>query len=165
MSRIDVIVSSFYNFETSNEQQAYLDKYGKQMESLSEIFISCFPYNEFSVLLMGYREKNEEKITLKNKTNTRIKLLRNINPSTMIKNGHGNYLPYLLNFTILMVVYNRLLPLIASKKTDDQQYERLTSRNQAVYYEHCSINSLVSMICCLLDAPKTIDCISGWSQI
>ena len=60
--KIDACLSAFYNYDTSEEMQNYINKYGVDMERISSIFINCFPYNNSSILLMGYNKKDEKKV-------------------------------------------------------------------------------------------------------
>lgn len=62
LSKIELCLSAFYNYETSLEMNQYRFKYGKDMERISEIFINLFPYNGKSMLLMGYNKKDEKTV-------------------------------------------------------------------------------------------------------
>ncbi|CAM3144143.1 hypothetical protein [Flavobacterium frigoris] len=62
ISKIELCLSAFYNYETTFEMNLYRFKYGKDMERISEIFINLFPYKDKSVLLMGYNKKDEKSV-------------------------------------------------------------------------------------------------------
>ena len=62
MERLELCVSAFYDYDTSNEMNEYRIKYGKDMERVSEVFINSFPYQDYSVLLMAYNKKDEKKL-------------------------------------------------------------------------------------------------------
>jgi hypothetical protein len=62
ISRIEMCLSSFYNYETTEEMQEYIRKHGKDMDRVSKIFVNIFPYKENSVLLMGFHKKDEQKV-------------------------------------------------------------------------------------------------------
>lgn len=62
ISKIELCLSAFYNYETTLEMNKYRFKYGKDMERISEIFINLFPYNGKSILLMGYNKKDEKSV-------------------------------------------------------------------------------------------------------
>src|SRR5690606_21800443 len=62
MTEIDLCLSAFYNYDTSEEMNAYRNKHGKDMERVAEIFINIFPYKNQSVLLKGYHKKDENKV-------------------------------------------------------------------------------------------------------
>ncbi|ARV15359.1 hypothetical protein [Polaribacter sp. SA4-12] len=62
MTKIDLCLSAFYNYETTEELHKYRIKFGKDMERVSEIFINIFPYEDKSILLSGYNKKNESKV-------------------------------------------------------------------------------------------------------
>lgn len=63
IDRVEVILSSFFNYETTNELEKYraLNE-GKDMKRLSLIFITLFPYNNKSILLMGHAREDETKV-------------------------------------------------------------------------------------------------------
>jgi hypothetical protein len=62
ISKTDLCLSSFYNYDTTEEMNEYRMKYGKDMERVAEIFINVFPYENQSILLMGYNKKDEQKV-------------------------------------------------------------------------------------------------------
>ena len=62
ISRIEMCLSSFYNFDTTQEMGEYIRKHGKDMDRVSEIFVNIFPYKENSILLMGFHKKDEQKV-------------------------------------------------------------------------------------------------------
>lgn len=55
-------LSSFYNYDTTEEMHNYRIKHGKDMERVAEIFINIFPYENETILLMGYNKKDEQKV-------------------------------------------------------------------------------------------------------
>ena len=62
LTKIDLCLSSFYNYDTTKEMHEYRIKNGKDMERVSEIFINIFPFNNKTILLMGYNKKDEQKL-------------------------------------------------------------------------------------------------------
>jgi hypothetical protein len=62
ISKIELCLSAFYNFETTLEINKYRLKYGKDMERVSAIFINLFPYKGKSILLMGYNKTDEKSV-------------------------------------------------------------------------------------------------------
>ena len=62
IEKIEFCVSSFYNYDTTEEMQKYIRENNKEMDRVAEIFINCFPQEENSILLMGYNKKDEEKV-------------------------------------------------------------------------------------------------------
>jgi hypothetical protein len=62
MNEIDLCLSAFYNYDTSEEMNAYRNKHGKDMDRVAEIFINIFPYKNQSILLKGYHKKDETKV-------------------------------------------------------------------------------------------------------
>lgn len=62
MSPINICLSSFFNYDTSQEMQDHIKNFGKPMERVSDIFINFFPYKNKSILLMGYHVKDEKKV-------------------------------------------------------------------------------------------------------
>lgn len=63
INRVDVILSSIFNYETTNEIINYrLSNGGKSLERLTLIFITIFPYKNKSILLMGYAKEDETKL-------------------------------------------------------------------------------------------------------
>lgn len=61
MFPIDICLSLFFNYDTSQEMENNIKKFGKPMERVSDIFINFFPYKDKSILLMGYHIKDEKK--------------------------------------------------------------------------------------------------------
>lgn len=49
----EICLNSIYTFETSQEIMDYYYRYGKEMDRTSELFISFFPYENKSILLIG----------------------------------------------------------------------------------------------------------------
>jgi len=62
LNQIEMCLSAFYNYETTLEMNQYRIKYGKEMERVSDIFINYFPYQNKSILLMGYNKKDEKQV-------------------------------------------------------------------------------------------------------
>lgn len=58
----EVCLNAIFTYDTSSEIMDYQYKYGKDMERTSEIFISYFPYNNKSILLMGYHKDDTSKV-------------------------------------------------------------------------------------------------------
>ncbi|MFT7113997.1 MAG: hypothetical protein ACI8P7_000777, partial [Candidatus Azotimanducaceae bacterium] len=62
MERQEICLNSIYTYETSLEIMNYKYQYGKDMDRLSDIFISYFPYDNISILLMGYHKADTPKV-------------------------------------------------------------------------------------------------------
>ena len=62
MNEIDLCLSAFYTYDTSEEIFNYELKHGKDMERISDTFINIFPYENQSILLKGYNKKDETKV-------------------------------------------------------------------------------------------------------
>lgn len=62
MTKIGICLSAFFNYETTLEMMDYILRKGEDMERISAVFINFFPYNNKSVLLMGYNKKDEKKL-------------------------------------------------------------------------------------------------------
>ena len=62
LKKIELCVSSFYNYDSSRELQEYILRYKKDMDRISSVFINCFPYEDNSILLMGYNKVDEKKL-------------------------------------------------------------------------------------------------------
>ncbi|PIA78028.1 hypothetical protein BFR04_07295 [Gaetbulibacter sp. 4G1] len=62
INKVELCLSSFYNYDTTEEMHNYRLKNGKDMERVSEIFINIFPYENETILLMGYNKKDEQKV-------------------------------------------------------------------------------------------------------
>lgn len=62
IEKLELCLNSIYTYDTSLEMRDYILKNGKDMERTSEIFISFFPYNDESILLMGYHKSDESKV-------------------------------------------------------------------------------------------------------
>lgn len=58
----EICLNAIFTYDTSSEIMDYQYKYGKDMERTSEIFISYFPYNNKSILLMGYHKDDTAKV-------------------------------------------------------------------------------------------------------
>ncbi|WP_312343038.1 hypothetical protein [Chryseobacterium binzhouense] len=55
-------MNGIYTYDTSEEREKYIISHGKDMDRLSEIFITFFPYNGKSILIMGYHKNDEQKV-------------------------------------------------------------------------------------------------------
>lgn len=62
IKKIDICLSGFYNYETTQQMHDYKIVNNKDMERVSAIFINFFPYEDASILLMGYNKKDEKKV-------------------------------------------------------------------------------------------------------
>lgn len=62
ISKIDLCLSAFYNYETTLEMNLYKLKTGKDMERISGIFINIFPYKNKTMLLKGYNKIDEKSV-------------------------------------------------------------------------------------------------------
>lgn len=58
----EICLNSIYTYDTSKEIMDYKYKFGKDMDRPSEIFISFFPYQNKSILLMGYHKDDTSKV-------------------------------------------------------------------------------------------------------
>ncbi|WP_294286561.1 hypothetical protein [uncultured Chryseobacterium sp.] len=58
----ELCLNSIYTYDTSQEIEDHLIKFGRDMERTSEIFISLFPYREKSILMMGYHKDDKLKV-------------------------------------------------------------------------------------------------------
>lgn len=61
LPKVNLVISSSFNYITSNESSQYTMKTGKNPPSLGELYINLVPYGENTILLMGYN-KSEEKM-------------------------------------------------------------------------------------------------------
>ncbi|OXA93794.1 hypothetical protein [Flavobacterium hercynium] len=59
----EICLSSFYNYETSQELNFYHYINGKQKEEVVDIFINLFPYKDKSILMMGYKKSEENLVS------------------------------------------------------------------------------------------------------
>jgi hypothetical protein len=55
-------MNAIYTYDTSDERKKYILQHKKDMDRLSEIFITFFPYNGKSILIMGYHKDDEQKV-------------------------------------------------------------------------------------------------------
>lgn len=62
MDYYEFCLNAIFTYDTSYEIQNYKNKYGKDLERTSNIFISFFPYNNQSILLMGYHKADTSKV-------------------------------------------------------------------------------------------------------
>src|SRR5690606_24118070 len=60
IARKEVCLSAFYNYDTSKELDDYLIKYKQEKEDMIHIFVNLFPYKGKSILMMGYKKKDEK---------------------------------------------------------------------------------------------------------
>ena len=58
----ELCLNSIYTYETSQEIEEYFRKYGENLERTADIFISLFPYDGKSILLMGYHKDDLKKV-------------------------------------------------------------------------------------------------------
>jgi len=59
ISKKDICLSAFYNFETTRELQNYLQIYGRDKEAVTDIFVNLFPYRGRSIFMMSFKKENE----------------------------------------------------------------------------------------------------------
>lgn len=59
ISKKDICLSAFYNYETSLELQSYILKHRKDKEDVVDIFVNLFPYKNKSIFMMAYKKENE----------------------------------------------------------------------------------------------------------
>lgn len=59
---LPICLASFFDYETSIEIDNHFQETGDHLEALSSIFISLFPYNNESKLIMAYLIKNEKNV-------------------------------------------------------------------------------------------------------
>jgi hypothetical protein len=62
ISKIELCLSAFYNYETTLEMNLYKFKTGKDMVRVSGIFINIFPYKGKTILLKGYNKIDEKSV-------------------------------------------------------------------------------------------------------
>lgn len=62
ISKKDICLSAFYNYETSVELNNYIRQHRKNKEEVIDIFINLFPYKEKSIFMMAYKNKNEAEV-------------------------------------------------------------------------------------------------------
>lgn len=55
-------MNGIYTYDTTEERNKYISIHRKDMDRLSEIFITFFPYNGKSILIMGYHKLDERKV-------------------------------------------------------------------------------------------------------
>lgn len=60
--RIGLCVSTFFTYDTDEEIEEIEKNIGSKMDRLTELFISVFPYENGSILLMGYEKQDEIKV-------------------------------------------------------------------------------------------------------
>lgn len=61
IERVDMIIASIINYETTAEINDFYQATGRDMD-ISEIFVCLFPYKEKSILLMGYQKKYTKRV-------------------------------------------------------------------------------------------------------
>lgn len=54
----EICLNSIFTYNTSQEIIDHIRKYGKDKERLTEIFVSFFPYNDKSILILGYHKED-----------------------------------------------------------------------------------------------------------
>ena len=62
LDKQELCLNAIYTYDTSKEILDYKNKHNNDMERLSEIFISFFPYKNKSILLMSYHNNDENKV-------------------------------------------------------------------------------------------------------
>ena len=62
ISKKEICLSAFYNYETSIELQRYIFKHHKHKEDVIDIFVNLFPYKNKSVFMMAYKKENESDV-------------------------------------------------------------------------------------------------------
>lgn len=55
-------MNGIYTYDTTEERNKYISRHHKDIERLSEIFITFFPYNGKSILIMGYHKSDQHKV-------------------------------------------------------------------------------------------------------
>lgn len=68
---LPICVASFFDYETTEETNEYLRTTGREMEELSSVFITVFPYDGVSQMILAYKKSN--KVKLKQYVNTFLK--------------------------------------------------------------------------------------------
>lgn len=58
ISNIDICLSGYFNYDTSQEMLEHLTATGEDLPRVSGIFINIFPYNGRTILLMGYNKQD-----------------------------------------------------------------------------------------------------------
>lgn len=61
LAKSEVCLASQFTYETTREQDKYLVENGKEMELLTDVFVSMFPLEDKTVLIMGYLKSMHEK--------------------------------------------------------------------------------------------------------
>lgn len=62
ISKKDICLSAFYNYETTLELQQYIREHGKDKEDVTDIFVNIFPYKNKSIFMMAYKKENESEV-------------------------------------------------------------------------------------------------------
>ncbi|MBL4754214.1 MAG: hypothetical protein JKY52_11565 [Flavobacteriales bacterium] len=62
IEKIDICLSAFYNYETTQELLDYQDEHGMDKEDLADIFVTIFPYKDKTVFVMGYKKEDETQV-------------------------------------------------------------------------------------------------------
>lgn len=62
ISKKEICLSAFYNYETSIELQRYIFKHHKDKEDVIDIFVNLFPHKNKSVFMMAYKKDNESDV-------------------------------------------------------------------------------------------------------
>lgn len=56
IGRLDLCLSAFYNYETTQELYDYKIQYEKDKEDVIDIFVNIFPHKDKTIFIMGYKE-------------------------------------------------------------------------------------------------------------
>ncbi|WP_024980468.1 hypothetical protein [Flavobacterium succinicans] len=62
ISKQEICLNAILTYETTQEIIEFIKKNGAQIDRLSSIFISFFPYKNKSILMMGYHNDDEKKV-------------------------------------------------------------------------------------------------------
>tara|TARA_R110000850_G_scaffold54645_1_gene130058 strand:- start:699 stop:1718 length:1020 start_codon:yes stop_codon:yes gene_type:complete len=62
ISKKDICLSAFYNYETTLELQNYIKKHKKDKEDVTDIFVNLFPHRNKSIYMMAYKKENESQV-------------------------------------------------------------------------------------------------------
>lgn len=62
IDKIDICLTSFFNYETKEEMKEYILNNGHDMPRVTDIFINILPFKDYSILLMGYHKEDEKKV-------------------------------------------------------------------------------------------------------
>lgn len=62
ISKKDICLSAFYNYETTLELQDYIRNNNKDKEDVAPVFVNLFPYKDKSIYMMAYKKENESQV-------------------------------------------------------------------------------------------------------